>query len=168
MYHVGELVVYRGEGVCRVEAVGPLNMSGAQKNRLYYTLTPLRWKGKIYTPVDACAIIRPALTKKEAMALIRTISSGQTIPRTGQSSRILSKFDLEKLYSYNGVSMPQIVKTIYGKHNNRRSQNFKPNDVDKRCMKQAEEMLCSELAVALEIPRENVVGYITQMIENVR
>ena len=29
MYEIGAMVFYGGEGVCRVEAVGPLEMSGA-------------------------------------------------------------------------------------------------------------------------------------------
>ena len=41
MYAAGELVVYGGEGVCRVEGVGAPSLPGMDKTRLYYTLSPL-------------------------------------------------------------------------------------------------------------------------------
>lgn len=167
MYQVGELVVYRGEGVCRVEAVGLLNIPGVQKDRLYYTLAPLYFGGKIYAPVDTCAIIRPTLTKKEAIELVRTIPSIQAISCTDRNPRILNEFYSEKLCSYNCVSMIQVIKTAYSKRNNCHGKGSKPSSIDERYMKRAEELLYGELAAALEIPREDVLGYIAQVAENV-
>ena len=46
MYQVGELVVYGAEGVCRVAAIGPLEMRGAKRETDYYTMTPLYGTGK--------------------------------------------------------------------------------------------------------------------------
>lgn len=166
MYRVGEYVIYRGEGVCRVEAVGLLNMSGVQKDRLYYTLAPLYFGGKIYTPVDTCAIIRPALTKEEAIGLVRTIPSIQTVSCSDRNPRTLNEFYSEKLYSHNCVSMVQIIKTAYSKRNICRGKGSKSSPVDERYMKRAEDLLYAELAVALEIPRKDVLGYIVQVIEN--
>ena len=73
MYQVGELVVYGAEGVCRVAAIGPLEMRGAQKETDYYTLTPLYGAGKIFIPVDTNVSIRPVMTRAEAETLIDRI-----------------------------------------------------------------------------------------------
>lgn len=166
MYQVGELVVYRGEGVCRVEAVGLLNIPDVQKDRLYYTLAPLYSGGKIYAPVDTRAIIRPALTKKEAIELIRTIPSIQAMSCTDRNPRTLNEVYSEKLCSYNCVSMVQVIKTAYSKRKHYQGKGSKPSSVDERYMKRAEDLLYGELAAALEIPREDVLGYIAQVVEN--
>ena len=70
MFQVGELIVYGGEGVCRVEAVGPITMSGVKSDKPYYTLAPLYRMGKIYAPVDTTVLMRPVLSRKEAEDLI--------------------------------------------------------------------------------------------------
>ena len=58
MYLVGEYIVYGTSGVCKVEAVGPMQMSGVNKDKLYYTLAPLYSKGsKFFTPVDKDEVV---------------------------------------------------------------------------------------------------------------
>ena len=51
MFTEGQLVIYGGEGVCRIAAVGPSSLSGTDKTKLYYTLTPLTRSGTVLTPV---------------------------------------------------------------------------------------------------------------------
>ncbi|MGL6216487.1 MAG: CarD family transcriptional regulator, partial [Lacrimispora sphenoides] len=41
MFQVNDLVVFGTHGICRVEAIGSLNMSAVDDDRLYYTLKPL-------------------------------------------------------------------------------------------------------------------------------
>ena len=50
MFAAGDLVVYGGEGVCRVEGIGPSGMSYDDGDRLYYHLTPLYRSGMVLTP----------------------------------------------------------------------------------------------------------------------
>ena len=52
MYAAGELVVYGGEGVCRVEGVGAPSLPGMDKTRLYYTLSPLYRYHQVLTSYD--------------------------------------------------------------------------------------------------------------------
>ena len=70
MFAVGDLVVYGGEGVCRVEKIGPSDLRGADKAKLYYTLLPLYRTGQVLTPVDTRVLMRPILTEEEALALV--------------------------------------------------------------------------------------------------
>ena len=56
MFTEGQLVIYGGEGVCRIAAVGPSSLSGTDKTKLYYTLTPLTRSGTVLTPVDTKAV----------------------------------------------------------------------------------------------------------------
>ena len=52
MFAQGDLVVYGGEGVCRVEGVGTPATTGIDKTKMYYTLAPLYRTGQVMTPVD--------------------------------------------------------------------------------------------------------------------
>ncbi len=72
MYAAGELVVYGGEGVCRVEGVGAPSLPGMDKTRLYYTLSPLYRSGQVMTPVDTQVLMRPLLTPEETAQLGRS------------------------------------------------------------------------------------------------
>ena len=58
MFAAGDLVVYGGEGVCRVERIGPSGMSYDDGDRLYYHLTPLYRSGTVLTPVDTGVLRR--------------------------------------------------------------------------------------------------------------
>ena len=164
MYQVGEMVIYGGEGVCRVEAVGKLHMSGVSKDKLYYTLSPLYRDGKVYTPVDTPVFMRPIISKEDAEALIRSIPDIQAATCTDRNLRILTEHYQSLIRSHECADMVQLIKAAYEKRQERKSQGSKPGQVDERYMKRAEELLHGELAVALGIPRDDVAGYIAQVV----
>ena len=70
MFVAGDLVVYGGEGVCRVESIGPSGLAYDDGTRLYYHLTPLYRSGTVMTPVDTGVLMRSVITREEALALI--------------------------------------------------------------------------------------------------
>ncbi len=73
MYQVGELIVYGGTGVCRVEAVETPQQRGPEAGRQYYLLKPLYQDGTIRIPVDSKVFMRPVISRQEAEALIDAI-----------------------------------------------------------------------------------------------
>ena len=73
MYGIGDLIVYAGEGVCRVEGIGVPPMTGVNKQRQYYTLKPLYREGMVYAPVDTGVFMRPVISRDDADALIDRI-----------------------------------------------------------------------------------------------
>ena len=52
MYEIGQYIIYGENGVCTVDAIGPLSMRGSDKDRIYYTLSPYVGTGTFYAPVD--------------------------------------------------------------------------------------------------------------------
>lgn len=160
MYQIGEMIIYGGEGVCRVEAVGPLAMSGIKGSKHYYTLAPLYREGKIYAPVDTNVFMRPILSRAEAEELIRHIPDIQAAACTERNPRLLGEYYQEMIRSRSCVSMVRLIKTAYMKRQARQARGSKPGQVDERYMKRAEELLYGELAVALDIPRDEVGGQI--------
>ena len=75
MFAQGDLVVYGGEGVCRVEGVGTPAATGIDKTKMYYTLAPLYRTGQVMTPVDTGVLMRPVMTKAEAAAFLGSCRS---------------------------------------------------------------------------------------------
>lgn len=78
MFEVGDYLIYGLNGVCRVEAVGTMEMSGMPKDRLYYTLIPVYQSGcRLFTPVDNVkTVIRPLVSREEALAYIDRMPGG--------------------------------------------------------------------------------------------
>ena len=166
MYQIGEMVVYGGEGVCRVEAVGPLNLPGADKDRPYYTLAPLYRSGKVYTPVDTAAYMRPVLSRASAEALVRSIPEIQAAACGSSNPRVINEFYQQLMGSHSCADMIQLIKTAYRKRQEKHAADAKPSQVDERYMKRAEELLYGELAVSLGIPKDQVCAYIAGVVES--
>ena len=52
MFQKGDFVVYGHNGICCIQDITTLNISGIDKNRKYYLLKPVSTsKSTIYTPV---------------------------------------------------------------------------------------------------------------------
>jgi len=165
MFQVGDLIIYSGEGVCRVESIGRPEMSGINKDKLYYTLSPMYREGKIFIPVDSKVFMRPILTREAALELIRHIPQVQTNICQERNLRLLNDHYQSLLQSHRCEDLLQIIKAVYLKQQETRAKGKKPGQVDERYMKRAEDMLHGELAIALDISKENVADYIRKTIE---
>lgn len=101
MYAAGELVVYGGEGVCRVEGVGAPSLPGMDKTRLYYTLSPLYRSGQVMTPVDTQVLMRPLLTAEETAQLIAELDQLPEEQAESHSMRAIKDLYHQVLTSYD-------------------------------------------------------------------
>lgn len=167
MFSPGDLVVYGGEGVCRVEKVGPADVPGADKGKLYYTLLPLYRTGRVMTPVDTRTLMRPVICREEAEALI-----GQLPDMAEEQSSAVSNPRLLKEYYHAAVTScdcrreAQLLRTIARRNRRALSGGKKPSQLDERYGKRAAEQLYGELAAALEIERDEVTAYIRRTCPN--
>ena len=71
MFAAGDLVVYGGEGVCRVESIGPSGLAYDGGDKVYYHLSPLYRGGTVMTPVDTAVLMRPIISRDCALKLPR-------------------------------------------------------------------------------------------------
>lgn len=165
MYQVGQRIVYGGEGVCRVEQIGPLDMRGAQKGVEYYTLVPLYRAGKIFAPVDTTVYTRPVLTRDEVEDLIDRIPQLDEEIYENSNPRLLAEHYQAYLKSYDCEALFCLVRSIHAKGLKAADKGRHLGQVDERSMKRAEEMLHGEIAAALEMPVEDVPGYIVCRVE---
>ena len=66
MFEIGEYVVCGVKGVCQIRDITHIDMSGADKEKLYYVLAPVGDKnGTIYVPTDSEKIIMRRTISKE-------------------------------------------------------------------------------------------------------
>lgn len=75
MFEKGEYIIYGRNGICKIEDITHLDISGVDKKKLYYVLSPLNAKGsRVYFPVDKKdANARKLVTKQEAWKLLDEI-----------------------------------------------------------------------------------------------
>ncbi len=164
MYEIGQLIVYGGGGVCRVDAIGPLEMRGAQPRTDYYTLMPVQGNGKIFTPVDTTVYTRPVLTREEAEALIDEMPNLPAEVYENSNPRLLNEHYQTYLKSCDCTRLAMLIRAIYVKGRRAAQKGRRLGQVDERSFKRAEEMLYGELSVALDIPVEEVRDYISRRL----
>lgn len=165
MFQKGEYVIYSNNGICLVQDITTLNISGVDKNREYYLLKPVfASSSTVYIPVDtATASLRPAISKDEADSLIKSIPDIPTIPLTDEKT--LEKTYKEYMRSNSCKSWVQLIKTIYLRKENRILKGHKVTALDSRYFNLAETSLYGELSVALGKPRDEVKSYIASCID---
>lgn len=165
MYEVGQFIIYGCEGVCKVEGIGPVDIRGAQKGVEYYTLAPIYQSGKVYVPVDSQAYSRPVLTREEALALIADIPNIPVEAFENSNPRLLGEHYQTYLKSNDCRELLKLIRTIYVKGVNAAKRGRRLGQVDERSMKQAEDRLHGELAIALDMPAAEVKKYIMEALE---
>ena len=166
MYSIGEKVVYGMTGVCEIIDIRPLNgMKGAQKNRLYYVLKPLYQNGTIYAPADSDKVyLRPVMEREEAQRLIKLIPSIKAEAYNNSNLQLLAEHYKQMLNTHDSETLIELTMSIYAKKQYAEQQNRKFGQVDEAFMKQAEELLFGELAIALGMDKADVPDYIAGQV----
>lgn len=166
MFQAGDLVVYGTTGVCRVESIDQPNMTGADRHKKYYRLKPFYQDGVIYTPVDNTKVsIRPVISREDAENLIDLIPGIRAEAYRAPTLQALAQHYQTAFQSHSCQDLVELIMSIYTKQQETTSQNRRLGMVDERFLKQAERLLYGELAVALEIPFDEVQPYISNRVK---
>ena len=160
VFAVGQKIVYGEHGVCTVEKVAPLDMSGAAKDKLYYHLRPLIGTGTFFAPVDSGAFMRPVIDRGQAEALIDAMPG--IAPAICNDNRFnhVDAFYKELFREHTCEALVSIVKGL----NSRMAERKTKSSRAEATMKRAKDMLHGELAVALDMDLSEVEPYILQRI----
>jgi CarD family transcriptional regulator len=168
MQDVGDLVVYGSMGVCRVEAVGAAPAATRHGDKTYYTLSPLHKSGYIYTPTDTATFMRPVVSQDEANALIEKILDVDESIFEARERSLVKQHYKDLLDSHDLIDLVQMIKSLCAKRRSLAGQGKSLGQVETRYIKQAEGLLYDELAVALDIPRDEVKAYVDAVVETAR
>lgn len=165
MFEKGGYIVYGTTGVCQVEEITGLSMKGASGDKLYYVLRPCFQKGStIFTPVDNGKItMRAVMSRNEAEELVERIPEIEELNESDDKER--ERHYKEAIKSGNPGEWIRIIKTSYLRSRKREAEGKRATTVDERYFHAAEDHLYAELAVALEMGKDEVKNYIGQKIE---
>ena len=164
MFQAGDVIVCGTHGVCRVEKVGPLSSAVADRDRLYYTLKPLYERGSVvFTPVDnEKMVIRPVISREEALRLIDGIRDAEALGIEDERKR--EENYKTALKSCRAEELVKMIKTINARKRSRAARGKKAPDADSRYVKLAEDYLYGELAISLDLERDQVKAFVRERI----
>lgn len=167
MFQVGDYVICSNKGVCVVEDITVLNISGVDKEKEYYILKPLYTSGStVYVPVDSHKepMMRKVLGRTEAEELIGRIPEIPllAIPNDKSTEQIYK----DCMKTNDCEDLVRIIKTISLRKQKRILAGRKVTAVDAKYFHLAEDNLYGELAVALDMSREDVSGCIASAIRS--
>ncbi len=164
MYKINDLIVYGKTGVCKITDITvPENIS-LDRNQLYYVLQPLYQDYLIYTPVNTKVFMRPIISAEDAERLIEMIPTTQAEAYYNGHIQALSQHYAAIIEAYNCEDLIELTMSIYAKEQVFKQQKRKLGQIDQRYMKQAEELLFGEIAVALDMPIDEVQKYIASRV----
>lgn len=161
MFTVGDYIVYGTDGICIVKDISQIDIPGAPSGRTYYLLSPVGVReSKIYSPVDNTKVVmRKIISKEEAAELLKKLDAIQEIPVT--DDKVMEQQYKEMIASCDLMQLFSLVKTIRKKQNKRISEGKKITSTDDRYLRRAQEAICSELMLALDKDREEVLELVS-------
>ena len=165
MYQVGDYIVKAANGICKVtDIVNPDFVDDEKK--LYYELQPLSDKKTVlYVPTNRDdGSMRPVITEQEAEELIRMVPTINEPWINNERER--ERNYKEVIKSNKPEKLIGIIKLIYQRKKLRQEQGKKTTIVDKQYFDKAENLLYSELELALGKSREEIYDQIKNQCEN--
>ncbi len=161
MYKIGDLIMYGVRGVCRVKEITELDWSSAEQGRKYYVLEPLYKDDLIYVPIDNVKVfMRPVMSREEVLALIDSMPEIEADTRKARSIQQLARIYQAAIDSHESEDLVKLTKSIHLKKVAAEKQNKQLGQIDVRYMEHAENLLFSEIAAVLDIPRDSVKQFI--------
>lgn len=165
MYQIGELVSYGTEGVCRVAELCEMKI-GSQRGQ-YYVLKPVfRENATVYVPLEnprLLARMRRLHSVGEIDAILRAAVS-ESLPWIDDANERRQEYG--KLLTENdSTRIVQLVRLLYLRRQELETAGKHLRSNDEQLLREAEKLLHDELAVVLQIPRQEVPAYIRSRIE---
>lgn len=165
MYELGDYIIYGNHGVCRVEDIGSLDISGIDKSIECYTLQPVFSKAStLYTPVDNEKVsMRKVITNDEAQELIKQIPDAPLLWIENDKQR--EEAYKEALRERDCTDWVKIIKTLYVRRQERLSQGKKLTFTDEKYLTIAQDFLYGELSIAMDLDKEEVENLVMDRLE---
>jgi CarD family transcriptional regulator len=158
MQEQGNLIVYENAGVCQIKGTEQLD----RRHGAYYVLSPIYDRSStLYVPVDGAPNrMRPVMSSGDALSLIERLPQVEVLHFSSLTEEKTQASEI--LTSGDQLRLAQLAKTIY-QHQARRKKASKTTFTsDSTILRQAENLLFGELAVALDIDRTQVPSFIQQ------
>jgi CarD family transcriptional regulator len=160
LFNIGDYIVHGRNGVCKIVDITHIDMTGADKDQLYYTLVPMKSEeSRIFYPVNSDRVVmRSVVSKEEAEDIVSGIKDIEPLwidndrQREVKYKEAISSCDCQQLIC--------IIKTLDERNRERIAQGKRITYVDDRYLKEAKQNLHDEFSIALGIAPEKVEEYI--------
>lgn len=164
MYKKGDVVLYGTSGICDITDITTVDISGTDKDKLYYILKTRNSTSTIYVAVDGnTSKMRKLISKEEAQDIISKISELEPL-KLKDEKKPDAEYK-EVLQKYDCMELLRLIKCIYFRKKERLDDGRKVTAVDEKYMRLAEDVLHQELGTVLDIPKDQVLDYIIKEIE---
>lgn len=164
MFSIGDKIIYGSDGVY---VVADFTSSPFDKSdeRRFYVLRPVHGPqgNVIITPVGNENVkMRAVMSRDEALAFIDKISS--IPPLTVEKEKNRRNVYKEALAGASCEQLVSIVKTVMARRDAMLSHKKRLSESDNDYERKAKYCLCGELAIALDIPLEEVDEFIRKRV----
>lgn len=168
MFETGTYIVCGQHGVCRVESVGKLQLTEASGDKDYYTLSKVYSRGGVlYVPADSEKVVmRPVISREEAEELIGHIKEIDMLQIDNEKRK--EEIFKQAFKTCDSREWVKVIKTLYERKKIRLSKGKKVTASDERYLRTAEDNLYGELAISLNIDKNDVEQYIMDKIGGVK
>ena len=158
MFCVGEKIIYGENGVCTVEKIAPLEMNGSVPDRLFYHLRPLVGSGRLFTPVDSNAYMRPVMSRDEAEAFVAGIPAIEPAICSDNRFNHVDSFYRDLFKTHELEDLVSVIKGLTLRLDEKKTRSSRAEATIKR----AKDILYSELSISLDIDLKSVESYIAE------
>ncbi len=160
MFSVGDKIIYGENGVCTVDKIDTLPMSGSSRDKVYYHLSPFVGSGVYFAPIDSNVYMRPVMSREEAEALIDAMPGIEPAICNDNRFNHVDAFYKELFKQHSCEALVAIVKGLRARMSEKKTKSSRAETT----MKRAKDMLHGELSIALGMEIQDVEGYILQRI----
>ncbi len=165
MFEVGDYIIYGNNGVCKITNVGPMDMPGVPKSKLYYTMTPCYIRdSSIFTPVDNDRVVmRKVMSRQEAEKFLETAEDIDKLDIKEEKHR--EQEYKAAILTCDPTVLVGIIKTIQDRMQDRIAEGKKVTASDTKYIHIAEDSLYGELAISFDMEKDDVKAYVKDRID---
>ncbi|MDO4458769.1 MAG: CarD family transcriptional regulator [Clostridia bacterium] len=164
MFEKGQVILYGNQGIFKVTGTEIQTFAGIDSE--YYVLEGIfETQRKVYVPMKSPKLIekmKPVLSRDEVENLIDSIPNRENIWIDNENRR--KEAFREILSSGNRGSLLDLITTLSAHRTICRQNGRKMHQCDERAYKEAEKLVYEEFCYVLDIPQQEIVGYITNRV----
>jgi len=165
MFTIGDLIIYSGHGICIIDDICEITISGT--SRLYYELHPLENPQKlaIKVPVDNDKVMMLEMIKKDEASRILDSFSLPGIPWNDHPNLRYQLFS-KSINSGDRMEIAKVINTIMRKKLAYKKEEKKLYEQDRKLMETTKNILFKELALALDSSFEEINALVLNKINS--
>ncbi len=164
MFQKNDYVFYGSGGVCKIVDVQAAPLDGMPKDRLYYVMHSVHdVNSMMYVPVDSeCVFLRALITAEEAQALLADIPRVALIVEEN-AKRLRERYQ-EHMRRYMPEDWVLVLKTVQARLDEPRPLARRISETERSYAEAAKRNLCTELALVLDHPTEEITADVMRLI----